>query len=207
MKLDWKKDEKTFYVPKTRPVHLDIPEFGFFTLSGTGNPNAPDFADRVSVLYGLSYAVRMSPRSGAAPDGYTEYTVYPLEGVWGLTEEGIREYAGTIDKDQLSYTIMIRQPDFVSETYAAETIERQKKKKPHRLLDEVRFVRVEEGRCVQMLHLGRYDSEPESFRSMEEYATAAGLKRTEKLHREIYLSDPRKTAPEKMKTVLRFRVE
>jgi hypothetical protein len=207
MKLDWKKDEKIFYLPKTQPVHLEIPVFGFFTLSGTGNPNGSDFADRVSVLYGLAYAVRMSPKSNAAPEGYTEYTVYPLEGVWGLTEEGIREYTGTIDKDLLSYTVMIRQPDFVSETYALETIERLKKKKPHPLLDEVRFEKFEEGKCVQMLHVGSYDSEPESFRQMEEYAEAMGLKRTEKLHREIYLSDPRKTEPAKMKTVLRFRVE
>lgn len=101
---------------------------------------------------------------------------------------------------------MIRQPAFVSQKYALETIERTKKKKPHQLLEKVKFEEIEEGKCIQMLHIGSYDSEPESFRLMEKFAEEQGFKRQSETHREIYMSDPRKVIAEKMKTVLRFRV-
>ena len=207
MKHEWRKHEKKLYIPGSEPVIIDVPEMKFFTVKGEGNPNDDYFSEYVGVLYSLSYAVRMSPKKGPAPTGYFEYTVYPLEGEWSLTEKGISEYSGRLDKNQLAFTLMIRQPDFVSEVLAAEILESVKKSKPHKLLDDVRFESIKEGLCIQMLHKGPYDNEPASFMRMEEFAGINNVKRASKNHREIYLSDARKTDPEKLKTVLRFKVE
>lgn len=207
MKHEWRKHEKNLYIPKNRPELIDVPQMQFFSIEGEGNPNDPAFADYIAALYTISYAVKMSPKTGNAPDGYFDYTVYPLEGVWGLTEEGIENYTGTLDKNELAYNLMIRQPAFVDEGFARQTLERIKIKKPHPLLNQVKFSTLIEGKCVQMLHLGSYDTEKQSFDKMEAYCLENNLKRIGKNHREIYLSDARKTAPEKLKTVLRFYVE
>jgi hypothetical protein len=178
MKLDWKKEEKIYYLPKGKPELVDVPEFTYFTIRGKGNPNDPLFAEYISVLYSLSYAIKMSPKQNCAPPGYVEYTVYPLEGVWDLTEEGKNEYGGTLNKNELVFTLMIRQPDFVTEDY-----------------------------CIQMLHVGSYDDEPASFKLMEAYAQGLHLERTGRQHKEIYLSDPGRVEKDKLKTVLRFKVQ
>ncbi len=172
---------------------------------GHGNPNGDAFADAVGVLYALSYAIKMMPKKGVTPEGYYEYSVFPLEGVWDLAEEA--RGLDKLDKDKLIYTLMIRQPDFVTDDLAQAVIEQTKKKKPNPLLDKVRFTELEEGLCVQMLHIGSYDDEPHSFAKMEQYCDLNGLKRLSKIHREIYLSDARKTVPDKLKTVLRFNVD
>jgi hypothetical protein len=207
MKHEWKKHEKEFYLPKNKPEVIDIPKFGFFTVRGKGNPNDDHFPEYIGVLYALSYAVKMSPKKGMAPDNYFDYTVYPLEGVWDIDEEAKENFDGTLDKDTLIFNLMMRQPGFVSEKFAGEVIELTKIKKPHPLLDRVTFETIQEGTCIQMLHLGSYDDEPESFRIMEAFAADRGLERISKKHREIYLSDARKTAPDKLKTVLRFQVK
>jgi len=207
MKIEWKKNDKQYYLPKGKPEVVILPSFRYFTISGEGNPNDPFFGDYISVLYSLSYAIKMSPKQGCAPENYVEYTVYPLEGIWDLTDIGRKNYNGALDKDEFKFKMMIRQPEFVTEEYAKETIERTMKKKPDKLLDQIVFESIEEGKCIQMLHIGSYDAEPESFRMMEEYAEEQNLIRIEKKHKEIYLSDPGKTAIEKLKTVLRFRVK
>jgi hypothetical protein len=207
MKHEWRKKEKTIYLPKNKPVKIQVPEFGFFTIEGEGNPNDDYFPEYIGVLYSLSYAIKMSPKKGMAPEGYFDYTVYPLEGVWDINEEAKKTFSGNIDKNDLVFKLMIRQPDFVDEAFALELIERVKISKPHALLNEVKFERISEGDCVQMLHLGSYDGEPESFRIMEDFAGQENLIRKSKVHREIYLSDARKVEPEKLKTVLRFEVE
>lgn len=207
MKHEWKKHDKQFYLPVSKPEKIVVPAFKFFTIEGKGNPNGDLFAEHVGVLYALSYAIRMSPKQGFAPADYVEYTVFPLEGVWDIDEQAREKYNGTIDKDTLVYKLMIRQPDFVTATLAAEAIARTKKKKPHPLLDKVKFEIMEEGLCVQMLHSGSYDDEPASFRQMEAFATANNLERTSMTHREIYLTDARKVAADKLKTVLRFNVK
>jgi len=206
MKHDWKKEEKAFYAPKSKPEQVYLPAMNFFSIRGEGNPNHPAFAEYIAVLYSLSYAVKMSPKSGHAPAGYFEYSVYPLEGVWDITNEAKHKPMETLDKDALVFNLMIRQPDFVTAGYASDIIEQVKKKKPHLLLDKVRFETIEEGNCVQILHLGSYDNEPQSFATMEAFAESEGLVRKYKTHREIYLSDVRKTVAEKLKTILRFRV-
>lgn len=207
-KHEWRKKEKLFYLPKNRPEVIDIPAFKFLAISGEGNPNGEHFADCISVLYGLSYPIKMGfKKREQKPEGYCDYTVYPLEGIWDLTEEGRKNYTGQLNKDELAFKLMIRQPDFVDETYFNEVLETVKVKKPNALLDEVKLERITDGKCVQMLHLGSYDDEPESFRLMEAFAEEEGLVRQAKSHREIYLSDFRKVPAEKLKTVLRFHVQ
>jgi hypothetical protein len=205
MKREWKKHEKGLYLPPTQPVLTTVPRQSFFTISGTGDPNQEDFSNRVGVLYSLSYAIRMLPKSGVIPIDYEEYTVYPLEGIWDLTEQG--RTVEKLDKSQLLYTIMIRQPDFVTMELALETIEKIRKKTPGPLIDEVRFEQLEDGLCVQMMHIGSYDDEPESFERINRYIEDHQLERISKVHKEIYLSDPRRVSTEKLKTVLRCKVK
>lgn len=206
MKLDWKKTDKAFYLPKTEPERITVPAFRFFTIRGAGNPNDESFQDYIGVLYSLAYTVRMSPKSGTAPEGYFEYTVFPLEGVWDVSEAAKAAGFQKLDKSTLVFTMMIRQPDFVTSAYACSVIDQVAGKKPSVLLERVRFETIEEGDCVQMTHIGPYDEESASFERMEEFCAAHSLRRASKLHREIYMSDPRKTSPEKMRTVLRFQV-
>ena len=207
MKYDWKKDDKQYYLPKDRPETIVMPEFRFFSIEGKGNPNDDFFAEYIGVLYSLSYAVKMSPKQGFAPKDYFDYTVFPLEGVWDIDDDAKNNFNGIIDKNSLVFKLMIRQPGFVTNDFALESIERTKKKKPHVLLNNVKFEAIEERLCVQMLHSGSYDNEPVSFKMMEEFTTLENLKRTSHRHREIYLSDARKVPAEKLKTVLRFQVK
>ena len=134
MKHEWKKAEKEFYLPKQKPELIKIPPFRFFSIKGQGNPNEKLFAENIGVLYSLAYAVKMSPKNGFAPKEYFDYTVYPLEGIWDLTEEAKKMKSEKLDKSSLVYNLMIRQPDFVTSEYALETIERTKKKKPPRTI-------------------------------------------------------------------------
>lgn len=173
-------------------------------IEGKGNPNSVDFSDKVEVLYSLAYAVRMMPKQGYIPEGYFEYTVYPLEGLWDLTEKGRK--SETLDKDELLYTIMIRQPDFVTKEVAERAYEIVRKKKPNPLIDKVSFDAIEDGLSVQMLHIGPYDDEPRSFEKMREFIKENNLEIKTLKHREIYLSDARRVAPAKLKTVLRYMV-
>jgi len=207
MKHDWKKNDKQFYLPKNKPETIVVPKFNFYTIEGKGNPNNDFFANYIGVLYSLSYAIKMSPKQGFAPDNYEEYTVFPLEGVWDIDDDAKKNYNGTLDKNALVFKLMMRQPDFVSTGFALEAIERTKKKKPHPLLEKVKFETIEDGLCVQMLHEGSYDSEPASFMKMKEFADAKNLERISQSHREIYLSDARKVPANKLKTVLRILVK
>lgn len=205
MKYEWRKQEKDLYLPKETPELVTVPKQKFFMISGKGNPNKEDFAERVGVLYSLAYAIRMMPKQGYTPEGYFEYTVYPLEGLWDLTEEGRK--LNTLNKDELLYTIMIRQPDFVTEEVVERAFEHVRKKKPHLLLDEVTFGILEDGLSVQIMHKGPYDDEPRSFEKMKEFINDNNLEIVTLRHREIYISDVRKTEPARLKTVLRYRVK
>lgn len=211
VKIEWKKSEKDLYLPKTRPELVTVPAMNFFTIRGSGNPNDEFFADYITALYSLSYGVKMGLKQGVAPDGqpkgYCDYTVYPLEGVWDLNDAAKAAPARKLDKSALVFELMMRQPDFVSADYARQTIERIKKKKPQVLLDQVKYERITEGLCVQMLHLGSYDDEPATVAEMERFIAEQKLRRTTLKHRELYISNPNAVEPEKMKTVLRFQVE
>ncbi len=204
MKFEWRKHEKDLYLPKEKPVLVTVPKQKFFMISGKGNPNSEEFSEKIGVLYSLAYAVRMMPKQGFTPEGYFEYTVYPLEGIWDLTEEGRK--LDTLNKDELVYTIMIRQPDFVTEDVAHRAFEIARKKKPNPLLDKVTFDTMEDGLSVQMMHIGPYDDEPRSFEQMRKFIEENNLEITTLVHREIYISDARKTDKSKLKTVFRYRV-
>ena len=201
-KVDYKKDFKHLYLPKTLPEVIEVPSMSFLMINGSGDPNGEDFARATEALYSLSYAVRMSYKKDVVPVGYYEYTVFPLEGVWDLLDYS----KPATDKSNFKYTIMIRQPDFLTQELFNLFLEQTKKKKPNPFLDNVRFEDMEDGLCCQMMHLGSYDDEPESFARMEKFCLEHGYDRASMIHREIYLSDPRKSEPSKQKTVLRFYV-
>jgi len=205
MKHEWRKHEKNLYIPKQEAELIEVPEQKFLMINGKGNPNDEDFSERIGALYSLAYAIRMMPKQGYTPDGYVEYTVYPLEGLWDLTEEG--RTLDVLDKDELLYTIMIRQPDFVTKEVVDKAFENVRKKKPNELLDEVIFNTIEDGLSVQILHVGSYDNEAESFKIMKEFIIDNNLEIVTLKHREIYLSDVRRVEPEKLKTVLRYTVK
>lgn len=202
-KVDFKKDFKQLYLPKPSPEIIQVPKMNFIMVEGSGDPNGGEFSKAVEALYSLSYAVRMSYKSKDVPEGYYEYTVFPMEGVWDLVD---RTKPST-DKSNYKYTLMIRQPDFLTAQGFQRFLEQVKVKKPNPFLETARFESMEEGLCCQMMHVGNYDDEPASFARMEAFCAENGYTRISKLHREIYLSDPRKTMPEKLKTVLRFHAE
>ncbi len=207
-KHEWRRQEKQFYLPRRKPEVIDLPAFKFAVISGEGNPNDEFFGDYITALYSISYPIKMTAKKlETKPAGYQDYTVYPLEGIWSVNEEAQKRNDGIFNKDDLTFRLMIRQPDFVTEEFFEEMLALTKKKKPHPLLDQLRFETITDGKCVQMLHVGSYDDEPASFALIEEFATEQGLTRLSKDHREIYLSDFRKVPVEKLKTVLRFWVE
>lgn len=207
MKHEWRKKEKQYYLPKQQPEIVELPAFNFLCIEGQGNPNREGFGEYVEALYALSYGIKMGLKKIASPPDYQDYTVYPLEGVWDISEEAKKNYSGKLNKDDLVFKLMIRQPDFVSPELFENFRQEVLKKKTNARIAEVKFERIEEGPCIQMLHLGSFDSEPESFKRMEEFAALSGRQRSSKKHREIYLSDSKKVAPDKLKTVLRFKIK
>ena len=207
MKHEWRKKEKSLYLPKNKPVFIDIPEQNFLIIDGEGNPNSEKFALCIQALYSLSYSIKMNLKKKGDVAGQFDYTVYPLEGIWDLNEEGREKFNGNINKDDLVFRLMIRQPDFVTQEHLNQYREEVKKKKPNPLLDQVVLEKIIDGPSIQMMHIGSFDSEPASFRIMEKFAMEEGYERKEKSHREIYLSDFRKVPEEKLKTVLRFQIK
>ncbi len=208
MKHEWRKKERAMYLPKNKPELIEIPTYQFITLSGKGNPNSKFFSEYIEVLYSIAYAIKMNiKKMENPPKGYQDWTVYPLEGVWDITEEAKQNFDKSLNKDDLIFDLMIRQPNFIHEDFFNQMITFTKTKKPHKLLDEVKFQNTTEGTCIQMLHIGSYDDEFKSFEKMEQLTNDLNLKRKSKRHREIYLSDVRKVEEKKLKTVLRFQVE
>lgn len=201
-KLDYKKEFKNLYLPKKSPCIVEVPSMRFAVIDGEGDPNGNEFAAATAALYSFSYAVRMSYKSREVPDGYYDYTVFPLEGVWDLVDKS----KPTTDKSNFAYSLMIRQPDFLTNELFKRFINETKRKKPNEYLDKIKYDTITEGLCCQMLHLGAYDAEPATFEIMKQYCMDNGYERISLKHREIYLSDPRKTEVNKLKTVLRFKV-
>ena len=207
MKHEWRKSEKEVYIPKQKPVIVNLKPMKYFTIEGKGNPNGEQFKENIQALYPLAYAVKMMlKKDNENIKGYNDYTVYPLEGIWDLTQKGRLEIENGLNKDELVYKIMIRQPDFVNEEIVENAIENIKNKKPYTLLDKVKFEIIDEGMCVQSLHIGSYDNEKETFDKMEKFCEENNLEILSKAHKEIYISDFRKVSIEKLKTTLRYRV-
>lgn len=211
-KLDYKKAYKDLYQPAAKPSLIEVPEMIFFAVDGEGDPNTCSaYKEAMEILYGLSFTVKMSKMNGTQPEGYFEYVVPPLEGLWYLNSDDGVAFDGlnVTDKNKFKWVSMIRQPEFVTERVFEDTREKLAKKKPQLDLGKARFIRNTEGLCVQIMHKGSYDSESESILKMKKFAEENGLPEdfsAERLHHEIYLSDPRKCAPERLRTVIRHPV-
>jgi len=213
-KLDYKKEFKNLYQPKTVPMIVDVPRMKFIMIDGKGNPNdeSGEYVNAIELLYGLSYTIKMSNKSGNALPDFFDYVVPPLEGLW-WTE--VDRPFDTSQKDKLIWTAMIRQPEFVTYEVFNWAVEELKKRKPQLDTSKARFVELTEGLCVQMMHLGPYDTEAVTVKAIDDFAASNGYVNaisevypdgTIRRHHEIYLNDPRKVAPEKMKTVVRHPI-
>lgn len=192
-----------FYKSKNHPVILEIPTMNYITIEGQGNPNEYPFQQAVEALYTIAYTIKMSYKKPNPPKGYYAYTVFPLEGLWDLFDKS----KPSSDKSNYQYKLMIQQPDFVDEILFQSFKQESIKKNDNPRLYDVKFEKISDGLCCQMLHLGPYDDEPASFTIMESYVQNEGFYRLSKRHKEIYLSDPRKAEPSKMKTILRFEIK
>ena len=206
-KLDYKKKFRELYQPSAKPALIDVPEMIFFAVEGAGDPNkCREYKEAMEILYGLSFTVKMSKMNNTQPEGYFEYVVPPLEGLW------YQEGTNSIDysrKDDFHWISMIRQPEFVTEEVFETAKAALSKKKPALDISKARLMRYTEGLCVQLMHTGTYDDEPASIEKLERFAEENCYAEdfgTGRYHHEIYLSDPRKCAPERLRTVIRHPV-
>ena len=205
---DFKKENKDLYLPKTTPVMVHVPEMQFVAIEGKGNPNDEDgeYRQALSILYAIQYAIKMSKMGNYAPDGYYDYVVPPLEGFWWLANSDDFSFE---DKSSFCWLSLIRLPEFVDEKVFEWACNEAAKKK---LIDaqKAQFLKITEGLCVQCLHVGAYDDEPQTLKLMNDFITQNGMQSDiseTRRHHEIYLSDPRKTDVSKLKTVLRVPVK
>ena len=202
MKYEWKKNEKNLYGVKQKPQLIEIPSAYYIMIKGEGNPNESDFSNRVSALYSLAYGIKMLFKNMEKEElEYSDFTVFPLEGIWEKSDD--EEF----DKNKLKYTIMIKQPYFITKEIFELAFEKVKKKKPNELYDEVSFDSIESKKAIQILHIGSFDTEIESFEKLDNFANEMNLERSEKLHTEIYLNNKNRTAEDKLKTILRYNVK
>ena len=207
MIFDFKKEYKEFYLPDKKPGIILVPKMNYLAVRGQGNPNQEDgeYKQVIGLLYGIAFTIKMSKKGGRQIDGYFDYVVPPLEGFWwqpGVT--GIN-YA---HKEDFRWISVIRLPDFVTKADFNWAVDEATKKKKTDF-SKVEYITYDEGLCVQCMHIGSYDDEPKTVALMHEYMEQQGYAldiTDQRLHHEIYLSDARKVAPEKLKTVIRHPV-
>ncbi len=207
MAFDYKKEFKEFYQPKGKPEILEIPSMNFVAVRGKGNPNDEDgeYSKVIEMLYALSYTLKMSYKGDYKIENYFQYVVPPLEGFWW--QENIKG-VDLSNKDKFQWISLIRLPDFITKEDFNWGIEEGTKKKKIDL-SKLEFISITEGLVVQMLHIGPYDTEVETVKIMEDYMIENGYEydfNDSRHHHEIYLSDPRRTAPEKLKTIIRHPI-
>ena len=201
MKYEWRKEAKALYQIKAKPTILHVPSQSYIVLDGKGDPNQEVFSERVGALYALAYAIKMKYKKASLDEVYTDFTVFPLEGLWKKEKEG------ELVKSELSYSIMIGQPDFITRELFEEALKEVKIKKPNPLYKAIHFKKIEEGQSLAMLHVGTFDTENETFAEMENFCQLHKLKRITEVHREIYLNNFHRTEPSKLKTILRYQVQ
>lgn len=207
-KIDYKKD-KELYNPTTTPSLITVPIMKYVVVEGKGDPNTSvEYKQAIELVYGLSYTIKMSKMSDLKPKGYFEYVVPPLEGLW-WGEEGYFDGLNIVDKDKFYWKCMIRLPEFVTVDFFNEAKEVLKGKKPKLEVDKLKYELIDEGLCVQIMHQGPFDGEAESVIKINEFMSennlASDLADARK-HHEIYLSDFRRTKPEKLRTIIRHPV-
>lgn len=207
MAFDYKKEYREFYLPKAKPEIVTMPPMNFIAVRGEGDPNQEGgaYKEAIGLLYGIAYTIKMSKKGDHQIEGYFDYVVPPLEGFWW--QSGVDGFDYTRKQD-FHWISVIRLPDFVTKADFDWAIREATKKKK---LDfsTVEFLTIEEGLCVQMMHVGPFDDEPASARLMDAFLSENGYENDfsdTRLHHEIYLSDARKTPLEKMKTVIRHPI-
>ena len=208
MPFDFKKEYKEFYLPPAKPVVVTVPKANYIAVRGKGNPNDEGgaYQQAIGILYAVAYTLKMSYKTDHRIEGFYDYVVPPLEGFWW--QEGIDgiDYS---DKSTFCWISVIRLPDFITKAdfdWAVRTASKKKKMD----CSQAEFLTVDEGLCVQIMHIGPYDDEPASVALMDQYLTENGYMNdlsATRLHHEIYLSDARKVAPENWKTVIRHPIK
>ena len=207
MAFDFKKEYREFYLPKDEPSIVTIPAMNYIAVRGEGDPNAEDgaYKQAIGLLYGIAFTIKMSRKGDHWIEGFFDYVVPPLEGFWW--QDGVRgiDYA---HKEQFKWISVIRLPDFVTKAdFDWAVAEATRKKKAD--FSRAAFFTYDEGLCVQCMHIGPYDDEPATVERMHRYMEEQGYAldiTDQRLHHEIYLSDARKVAPEKLKTVIRHPI-
>ena len=207
MAFDYKKEYKEFYLPKKKPEIVTVPKMNYIAVKGCGDPNKEDgeYKNSISILYALAFTIKMSKLTDYRIEGYFDYVVPPLEGFWW--QQGVMQ----IDysrKDAFQWISVIRLPDFVSEK-DFNWAKQQVKTKKGIDCSNAKFLTIEEGLCVQIMHIGSYDDEPATITLMDKFIKENGYINdfsNTRMHHEIYLSDARRVAPEKLKTVIRHPI-
>ena len=209
MAFDYKKEYKEFYLPKNTPSIVEIPKMNYIAVRGTGHPNEEnsDYKESIGLLYAIAFTIKMSYKGSHKIDGYFEYVVPPLEGFWW--QDGNKLGIDYKKKDKFKFISVIRLPDFVTKEEFAWAIEEATKKKKQDF-SKIEFLTYDEGLCVQCMHIGSYDDEPNTVNLMHEYMKEMGYEldiNDKRLHHEIYLSDPRRCDVSKLKTVIRHPIK
>lgn len=208
MPFDFKKEYKEFYMPPRKPGIVSIPKMNYIAVRGTGDPNSEngEYKESIGLLYAVAFTIKMSKMGSHRMAGYFDYVVPPLEGFWRQDGSDSIDYSY---KEKFHFISAIRLPDFVTaDEFNWAVGEAARKKRID--LSKVEFFTYDEGLCVQCMHIGPYDDEPKTIEAMHEHAAQNGCVpdiRAERMHHEIYLSDPRKCAPERLKTVVRHPVK
>ena len=207
MAFDYKKEYKEFYMPKGKPSIVTVPKMNFIAVRGQGDPNAEDgdYKTAIGLLYGIAFTIKMSKMGSRQIEGYFDFVVPPLEGFW--RQDGI-DGVDYSRKEDFQWISVIRQPDFVTEDDFRWAVEEATLKKSQDF-SKVKFLTIEEGLCVQCMHIGPYDDEPATVALMDQYLKENGYENDfsdERWHHEIYLSDARRVAPKKLKTVIRHPI-
>lgn len=206
---DFVKDAPELYEPGKIPVVIDVPDMQFLMIDGQGMPDPSvgsdqdlgQFRQAMSAIYGLAFAIKMSDRSGTEPRGYEPFKLPPIEALWWVDDANSFDFDSATPHDW-RWTLMVRMPEFVTDGLVARLARTLERTKGNPIYRQVRLDHLREGRCVQLMHTGSYDSEGPNIERLHKHALAIGYKLHGK-HHEIYFGDPRRSAPEKLRTVLR----
>ena len=208
--FDFKKENKELYYTKKDPIFVEIPTMKFIIVEGRGNPNtSQSYQNAMEILYGLSYAIKMSKNKDTEPEGYYDYVIPPLEGLWDVEDEDF-DFHTITNKDKFHWFAMLRQPDFVTKTVFEQAKKTLSFKKPLLDFSTTTLEDRTEGKCAQIFHLGSYDDEPKTISILHQFIVDAGhqidISKTRK-HHEIYLNNPNRTSADKLKTIIRYPIK